>query len=353
LLLCGLIALPWYILVALQTRLEFLADFLLIHNLGRAVNALEDHSGPPWYYLAVLAIGLAPWSAFLGSAMWYGARQAFGKVRRTSLSVQAANAQECPSHLASTDAYRFLWCWIVVYLLLFTVAATKLPNYILPVFPPCALLIADFLERWRGGAVVPPAWLQPISVSMLALIGLVTVIGLLILGGAIPASLPHGRVYPGLERWSVLGVIPIIGAAVAAWCLYRQRRTAFVTTTCVVALCFLGPLAAGGSAALNPFRAPRPLVEQSAALQRDQEIRIGAFELEFLPSLNFYVQRNVQHLQCAEEAIEFLRQPLTVFLFLPRSEWQQLAPRVSAPCRIVGSNREMYRAGEVIVVANR
>ena len=118
------------------------------------------------------------------------------------------------------------------------------------------------------------------------------------------------------------------------------------------AVAFLAPLAAGGSAALNPYRAPRPLVQQAAALQRDQEIQIGCYQLEFLPSLNFYVQRSVKHHQTDLDAVNFLRQELTVFLFLPLREWEQLAPRVTSPHRIVAINAEMYHGGKVVVVTN-
>ena len=35
-------------------------------------------------------------------------------------------------------AHRFLLCWVVVYLVFFSAAATKLPNYILPIYPAMA-----------------------------------------------------------------------------------------------------------------------------------------------------------------------------------------------------------------------
>jgi len=360
LLLCALVALPWYILVAVETKRQFLAEFLLTHNVERAFTAMEDHSGPAWYYLAVLVIGLVPWSAFMGSAMWYGAWSAFpvGQAFQPDVSLErltygAWRGAGVRGEGEYVEAYRLLWCWIGVYLLAFTLAATKLPNYILPVFPPFALLIARFLERWRRGVLELPAWIQPASLAMLTLAGLTTIPGLLILGGTIDVGLLHGRSWPGLEQWSALGVVPLAGAALGGWCLHRQRRTAFVAVMGIAALGFLAPLAAGGSVALNHFRAPRPLVEQTRALQRERDIRVGCYQLEFLPSLNFYVQRNVQHHQNDLEVLDFLRQPLPVFLFLPRHEWDQLAPRITTPHRVLAAHREMYRAGEVVVVTNR
>jgi 4-amino-4-deoxy-L-arabinose transferase-like glycosyltransferase len=346
-LLFALVALPWYILVALETKSQFIAEFFLTHNLDRAFNAMEHHSGPAWYYVVVLVLGLVPWSVFLGSSTWYGWRSA-AWVDSTLRGMHPAHDDP-----TTTAAYRMLWCWIGVYFVVFTVAATKLPNYILPALPPFALLIGRFLDRWRRGILELPAWILPTSLATLVVAGVVTSIGLLITGGSISVGLPHGRSWPGLGQWWALGLVPIAGAAVGGWCLHRQRRTPFVAVLLIAAVAYLAPMGAGGTLVLDRFRATRPLVEQAAALERDQEIRVGCFQLEFLPSLNFYVQRNVTHHESEQDALDFLRQPLPVWLFLPRNEWDQLAPRVATPHRVVATHREMYRAGEVVVVTNR
>jgi 4-amino-4-deoxy-L-arabinose transferase-like glycosyltransferase len=348
-LVCLLVALPWYVWVTVETKRAFLDEFLLTHHLERALNPMEDHSGPPWYYLAIVLAGLVPWSAFLAATTWYGAWSA---VRRPWSAFRGMWSLACDAERSdAVDAHRFLWCWIGLYLLAFTIAATKLPNYILPIFPAWAMLIARFLERWRSGSLNVPAWLQPLSVATFLVIGLVTLAGLLIAGGVVDVGL--GRSWPGLERWAAVGLVPLAGAAAGAWLLWRGRRTAFVTVSVLTALGFLVPLAGGGSVALNQFRAPRPLVEQAGALQRDQDIRIGCYQLEFLPSLNFYVQRNVQHHPTPQDALESLRQPFQVYLFLPRGDWEQLEPHVRGPHRVLARHREMYRAGEVVVVTNR
>ncbi len=255
-LLFGVVALPWYILVTVETKRAFINEFFFTHNLDRVLNPMEDHRGPPWYYLVVLAVGLVPWSVFLGAALWYGSwptlRLPWCAVRRPWAG---ANDNE-PDATNVGDAYRFVWCWIAVYLLAFTLAATKLPNYILPVFPPFALLIARFLDRWRRRVIEVPAFIQPLGLIILALIGVATVFGLLIAGGAIELPLLRGRSWPGLEQWAVLGAVPLAGAGLGAWCLYRDRRTAFVGVLVTAAAGFLAPLAAGGSVALNSFRAP-------------------------------------------------------------------------------------------------
>jgi 4-amino-4-deoxy-L-arabinose transferase-like glycosyltransferase len=125
----AVVALPWYVLVGVETRGEFLRAFLGHDNFRRATQALENHSGPLWYYLPVLLVGLAPWSAWIGATGWHSRDQL---------------RQPGPGR----DATRFLLCWVAVYLLCFSVVATKLPNYILPVYPALALLVGRTLAAW-------------------------------------------------------------------------------------------------------------------------------------------------------------------------------------------------------------
>ena len=353
----ALVGLPWYAWVAVETKGQFLREFFGTHHLGRALSAMEGHGGPPYYYLLVLLVGFAPWSVFLGLALWYGAWSALA---RPWASVRAAwegaAEKEESAHSASgpatVDGYRFLVCWFLVYIAAFSAATTKLPNYILPLYAPTALLTARFLERWRRGTLALPRGLMAVCLLFLGLMGVGVTVGLLLAGGAFDAPFLRGRSLPGLEVWAAVGAAPVLGALTAAWCVRRERRSAAVLAVTTAALLFLAPLAAWASAALNRSKAPRPLVEQAGALQRDREIRIACFQLEYLPSLNFYCQRNVAHLANEQAACQALRQTLPVYLFTSAARWDDLQ-RCGAKGRIVARHRELYRACEVVVVTNR
>jgi 4-amino-4-deoxy-L-arabinose transferase-like glycosyltransferase len=330
------VALPWYILVGVETRGEFLREFLWKHNIDRALDPMENHFGPPYYYVIALALGFVPWSAFFGPALYY----AVGRGAR-------ADAEGEPL------AYRFLWSWFAVYFVCFSLAATKLPGYILPLYPPTALLTARFLDRWRSGVVTPPCWVLVSTLAVLALVGFGTSFGMLATSGRIPLPPLRGREVPEVELFALLGVIPILGAAVALWNLRRGRLNAFVVAVALSAVVFLGGLAAVGGAAINAYKAPRPLVELARALNRTEDIRIGAFQMEHLPSLNFYCQRDIDHQPSAAAAAEFLRTKLPVFLFLPATAWQEVERTVRVPYRVLGRHPDLYRRGEVVVVTNR
>jgi 4-amino-4-deoxy-L-arabinose transferase-like glycosyltransferase len=343
-----LVALPWYIWVAVETRGNFLQGFIVRHNLERFRSSMENHSGSPLYYPLVLLVGLAPWSVFAGPALWFSGWSALAEPRMKLRSWWQSAAEQ-----QQRAGYRFLWCWILTYLLFFTAAATKLPNYVLPVAVPCAVLLARFLERWRLGEARVPAWVLLTSLTCLALIGVGLGLGLAIAGGLGNWPMLRGRVFPGLQWWGLLGLLPIVGAIWGAWCWRRQRRTGVVVCVALSAILLLGPLAAYGSAFFNGAKAPQPLVEQAKALQRHAEIRIGCWNLEYLPSLNFYVRRDVVHLRDEAEVMAFLRYPVPVFLFLSAEDWQRLEAKLPTSYRVVGRHREMSRHCEVLVIANR
>jgi 4-amino-4-deoxy-L-arabinose transferase-like glycosyltransferase len=347
---CLLVFAPWYAWVTNDTRGFFLEGFFLTHNLGRYLHAMEGHSGgpaggAPWigttlrvlYYPLVLLVGLAPWSVFLGLAGWYGLG---GRAR----------ADDAPGGPA---AYRFLWCWIAVCLLFFAAAGTKLPNYILPLYAPVALLVARFLQRWRHGAVEPNRWLLRAAVVSFALIGVVVALALLIVGGVLLPSLVKRPPLTGVAEWAAIGIVPMLGAIAAGWLLLRQYRGAALAMLTAAAVAFLGPPAAWGVAAVDADKAPRPLVRAMLLDQNEREIRVVAYRY-FQPSLVFYSRRQVAQVDTEEAVREYLsdRYPVGVYLFLPAAEWERLQKEVRTPYRLVAQHRDLYRNCDVVLVTN-
>src|SRR5262249_5078237 len=156
-----LVAAPWYALIGVETRGEFLRRFWFKHNLNRFLQPMEQHAGPVWFHAAALFVGFAPWSVFLVPSLVSAVQSSKFKVQSSKL----------------TGPYRFLLCWFATYLVFFSAAATKLPNYVLPLYPAVALLTAHFLERWRSGELEVPAWLMPTCLGGLLFVGAVTGFG--------------------------------------------------------------------------------------------------------------------------------------------------------------------------------
>jgi 4-amino-4-deoxy-L-arabinose transferase-like glycosyltransferase len=249
-------------------------------------------------------------------------------------------------------ALRFLACWVGVYLLFFSCAATKLPNYILPVYAPTALLVGWFLDAWRREVVRPPVWLVRVSLACLLAVGAGASLGLLVVSGVVEVPSLRGRVLPGLNAGAVLGVLPVLGAAAAAWSQRVGKVTAAVGSVAVAAVLFVGGLAAWGAVAVDAHKAARPLAEALPSWQLDREVRIGCYQY-FQPSLVFYCRRQIDRFEDEEAARAFLRYPLPTFLFLPASTWEGIQASLPRSYRVLGRHHDLYLGREVVLVTNR
>ncbi len=339
------VAVPWYAWVGAATRMEFLRGFFLTHNVDRYRAAMEGHRGPAWYYVLCLTVGFLPWSIFLIPVVWdmLRRRHEARSHHRTSEGRTAA-----PADLPG----RYLVCWIGTYIVFFSFAATKLPNYILPAYPPLALLTARLLEAWRRGTRPLPGLLWAAALAGLVVLGLAMGLGALVAAGRItlPVALP--RRFSGAETWVGIGAIPVITAIAAGWFLRARARSAVVVTATLGAVLFVGSLAAWGASVVDREKAPRPLVQMLRAAQAADDVRVGCYDY-FQPSLVFYCGRQVVRLKDEADAAEFLRYPIPVYVFIPSATWDRFAPATRARGRVLGRHRDLYRKCEVLLVTNR
>jgi 4-amino-4-deoxy-L-arabinose transferase-like glycosyltransferase len=336
-----LVAGPWYAWVGVETKAEFLSGFWTKHHWERFWTPLEHHNGPMYYYGFVLVLGLLPWSVFLGPTLWYGAKALWRSKDEASAGAETELA-----------ASRLLWCWIAVYLVFFSLAATKLPNYILPVYAPLAILTARYLDWWRTATFCPWRGVMASSLVLLAVLGASIGVALLWVGGALPGPRLHGGPIPALTAWSAVGAVLLVGGLVSGWYLVRHQRKKALVAVTVSAILFIGALGAGSSA-VEPLKAPRSLAQTLPEDQTLQEIRVGSYEY-FQPSLVFYCQREVERLNGPREVQDFLRGPLPSYLFVPATVWEdELRPRVRVPCRLLKRRHDLYRNCDVVVVTNR
>jgi 4-amino-4-deoxy-L-arabinose transferase-like glycosyltransferase len=146
------IVLPWFL--AMQVKVpQFFHVFFVEHNLERFGTNLYRHSQPFWYYIPVFLLCTLPWTTFTIPALVDAARAAWKKLRSSEAEVTAAEvAPSTGPAVVADDLPVFLFLWIVVPIVFFSISRSKLPGYILPAIPPAALLTADFLHRRR---VVP------------------------------------------------------------------------------------------------------------------------------------------------------------------------------------------------------
>ncbi len=327
------IALPWYVLVGSETRGAFLRGFWWNENVNRFLEPLDTHAGPLWFYPVVLIIGLAPWCVFLTPTVWN--------------AIHEAQSTESPVRVPQ----RLLMIWAGTYILFFSAAATKLPNYILPSYPAFALLTARLIWRWQRGELTLPAWVMPTSVGSFAIVGIVTSVGLIAASGVIPLAALKGNAIPGLQYWSAIGIIPIVGGIVA-WHYQRTNRLVFARNTMVLcSIAYLGMMLTFPVRVIDGHKAPRDLVAM-AGLPRDaDEIRIASYAY-FQPSLVFYAQREVKPLTKEVDALAHLASPLPTYLITPTRIWNQIATKANSNCKLLARHHDLYHNTEIVIVTN-
>ncbi|MDB5308918.1 MAG: glycosyltransferase family 39 protein [Gemmataceae bacterium] len=336
-----LVAGPWYGLVTAETRGAWAKAFFLTENVNRVLTPMEDHRGPIFYHAVALLALFAPWSVFIAGVVWYGIKG----TRRSDPSTPGT--QDSPFR-----AHRFLVCWVGAYLIFFSFVSTKLPNYILPLYPALAILTARFLVRWRDEELTLPRWYMPAAVVGMVLIGIGVGVGLMVAGGVGSVLPAKARVFPGLERWAVLGLIPLGGAAVIVRFLRTGDRRGFVTATAGTAVLFIGLIAAFPPGEMDRYKAPRDLVRESGVGDPARDVRVGCYDW-FQPSVVFYARREVSKLPSPEKAAEFLAVPTPGYLFVPEPTWRLWVEKmVTGPNHIAARHYDFYRNCEVLVITN-
>jgi 4-amino-4-deoxy-L-arabinose transferase-like glycosyltransferase len=146
------VAAPWFYLASRASDGKWLIDFLYIHHLQHYA-AGTGHRQPFYYYLTTLPVDFLPWTAFLIPAV-------------------AHRSYRPPWNHPHTQLF---FLWFAVVLVFFSLSATKRDLYLLPLFPPLALLVANYLndlaaQDWGGRRF--GLWFTVILFGSVALSGL-------------------------------------------------------------------------------------------------------------------------------------------------------------------------------------
>jgi len=135
--LCALVTLPWFIAICARDP-KFFDFFIIREHIQRFSSKVHHRTGGWWYFLPVLIGGMYPWICALPAAL----KERFLKVRERGFAASRA------------DIFMFLWFFLIF--AFFSVSSSKRPPYILPVFPPLAFWIAQWLDSGvdNGGKLV-------------------------------------------------------------------------------------------------------------------------------------------------------------------------------------------------------
>ncbi len=320
------IALPWYVIVGIQTDGAWLRGFLGDHNVGRFLGPKENHSGPIFYYVIALLMGCFPWSVFLPVAVWQLSQ-------RLTKSVEQRDAW--------SDSDRFVACWAGVWFVFFSLASTKLPNYVLPMYPALALISARYLHGWQ----LAPTNLGTVTFRnccrVLAVVGVVLMIAL-----PVAASL----LLPGEEWLFLIGAIPLLGATLAYVAAQREQRPRAIQILSVSAFALVVLLVAIAPSRIGLHQDSPKLAEAARHAAGSTDIKLATFNY-FSPNLVFYAGQPIQRLQQADEIAQFFEQHPRGFLVTRSDKLHRLTEALATtPLVEVTRQRSFLRNHDLVLL---
>lgn len=178
------LVLPWFAAIVAKSGMTFFKDAIGHDMLAKVASGQETHGAPPGYYLLLFFLTFWPGGVLAPLAaprIWQARRE---------------------------PGAQFLLAWLIPSWLVFEAVMTKLPHYVLPLYPAVAILIAGILEH---GGLVKTRWLVRGTIGWFVfptLIGMAVAAGFVFIGGDL-----------GLIAWPFAAVAVVFG--LFAWWLYE------------------------------------------------------------------------------------------------------------------------------------
>jgi 4-amino-4-deoxy-L-arabinose transferase-like glycosyltransferase len=194
---------PWFLLVSYANP-EFARFFFIHEHFERFLTESHNRTGGWYYFIPWLALGLLPWLlvwAWTLPRSW---------------------------RAATVDDNGFAWerfcvCWAAFVFVFFSVSGSKLPSYILPMFPALALIVGYELTRLSPRTL---AWIAlPLAVGApLLLAGYALGYGYLV--ERLASDVTPASIYTAFGRW-LGGALAVFGTGgIAAFLLFRNESAA-------------------------------------------------------------------------------------------------------------------------------
>jgi len=253
------LVLPWFVLVGMRNP-EFFSYFFMDQNIAR-YSVSSEHNKPFYYFILVILGGALPWTFMLPDA------------------IRKLAGQRVPREVL------YILLWFFVILLFFMPSQSKLATYVLPCFPPLALLLGHGCKDGpeRGG----------IALSSACAVWLCLGVGL----AFFPTLASHGiiasspRTIPLLDIARAAGAILILGTLAAVWVGRRYDRAAGYALLGISLMVLFTVFSPGW----DDQRSTRSLVQDLPA-----EANLCAYK-RYYQSSGFYAKRQVLLVDAAGE----------------------------------------------------
>ncbi|HWK96199.1 MAG TPA: glycosyltransferase family 39 protein [Pseudolabrys sp.] len=178
-----LLVAPWFVAIVAKSGESFFIKSVGDDMLAKVTSGQEAHGAPPGYYFLLFWITFWPGAVLAGLA---------------APTIWKARAE---------PGARFLLAWVIPSWIVFEAVMTKLPHYVLPLYPAIAILIAGIVEKnglWRN------KWIEHGTIGWFLLPSAIAV--------AVPIIFVTMSKDLGLIAWPFAGAAAIFG--LFAWRLF-------------------------------------------------------------------------------------------------------------------------------------
>ena len=287
-----LIFCAWAIPANNATGGDFLKVFIGKHILTRAIKPMENHGGQfllylP-YYLPIVIVGFFPWTLYLPGTV----SAIIGK------------------RIGNPYSRAILIAWVVPVFVIMSLAATKLPHYIVFIWPAIAIAVAATIDAESQNIFTAQdrKWLR----------GGVWFFGSVAVGAAMALLIaPHFLHAPALWRPCLECAAILIATTIFAvrhQLAERFSKSALVVLTGMILL-YISYLF-GFLPAFEQLKISPPIAK---AVREKTPLQTPVAMYKYAePSLNFYIDRQIEELRSANAVVEWAKQPQDGVLIIPK-----------------------------------
>lgn len=264
-----LIATPWHYLVG-QANPEFFYFYFIEQHFLRYATMDVGHYQPAWFFIPVFVAGFFPWIIFLPQTL----------------------TQAVISVIKHGEKYKFelfFLLWAMLIFAFFSFSKSKLIPYILPIFPPFAILTSRYLLQ-----TLQQKKYLALQLSFFGLLLISTIIAYTFFNFVHTSQLPDIRT----ACFYLYSAVVILGAGTIISCYFTYRNPVAAITTLIVtsSLFLVSTLAAIPSI---DTRSIRPLADIIKPISQpsDEVITYN----QYYQDLPFYLEKRVSILNWKNE----------------------------------------------------
>ncbi len=245
------ITLPWFVWVQLRNP-EFFEFFFIREHFARYTLDEHHRTGSWYYFLVILLVGGLPWS--------------FAYIKGFLDSWRAPP----PAHL-QINPFRLLALWIVCVVVFYSASSSKLPGYVLAVYPALAVLLACGIRRDDS---LP----QRRHLIGMILGGVVLAVAAPFLT-QIPKFAADADLLAPFVPWVVAGGSAMVATSVLAWIVMQKDRSLSLPVAAIGTLFAFQLLLTGTESIENQF-SPEGLVEPALEKIGDFDPRVPFYSVD-------------------------------------------------------------------------